>query len=123
MDFAAEYYIGKLMLVVAKYRPNVAAHLYFLEDRTKLLALMAVELEARNVHAQRNLRFLEEKISELDHEIYQAGLSLGNDTLDRKPDRLGLRYSYRNVNIPALQDSITDSLVLNLRYILKDYAK
>ena len=49
MDFAVEYYIGKLMLVVAKYRPNVAAHLYFLEDRTKLLALIAVELEARNV--------------------------------------------------------------------------
>ena len=49
IDFAAEYYIGKLILVVAKYRPNVATYLYFLEDRTKLLALIAIELEARNV--------------------------------------------------------------------------
>ncbi|KAL8643956.1 MAG: hypothetical protein Q9226_008016 [Calogaya cf. arnoldii] len=68
-----------------------------------------------------NLRFLEEEISGLDHRIYQAGLSLDNGTLDRKPDRLGLRCSHRDANIPALQDSITDSLVLNLRHLLKDY--
>lgn len=70
-----------------------------------------------------NLRFLEEEISELDHKIYQAGLSIDDGTSKGKPDRLGLRYSHRDPIVPALQDIITDSLVLRLRSILKDYGQ
>ncbi|KAI4206691.1 MAG: hypothetical protein LQ346_000983 [Caloplaca aetnensis] len=70
-----------------------------------------------------NLRFLEEEISELDHIIYQAGLNLNDGTLDQKSDRLGLRCSHRDASVPALQDSITDSLVLKLRGLLKDYGQ
>ncbi|KAL8891147.1 MAG: hypothetical protein Q9192_005781 [Flavoplaca navasiana] len=68
-----------------------------------------------------NLRFLEEEISDVDHRIYQAGLSLDDGTLDHKTDRLGLQCSHRDANVPAIQDSITDSLVLRLRNLLKDY--
>ncbi|KAL9015117.1 MAG: hypothetical protein Q9173_000257 [Seirophora scorigena] len=68
-----------------------------------------------------SLRFLEEEIAELDHRIYQDGLSLDNGTLDRKSDRLGLRCSHRDASVPALQDSITDSVVLRLRSLLKEY--
>lgn len=70
-----------------------------------------------------NLRFLEEEISDLDHRIYQAGLSLDDGALDQKTDRLGLRCSHRDANVPAIQDSITDSLVLRLRNLLKDYGQ
>lgn len=68
-----------------------------------------------------NLRFLEEEISELDHKIYQAGLNLDNDTRNRNSDRLGLRYSHRDCSVPALQDTITDSMVLKMRNLLKEY--
>lgn len=68
-----------------------------------------------------NLRYLEEEISELDHNIYQAGLNLDNDTRDRNSDRLGLRCSHRDSRVPALQDTITDSMVLILRNLLKEY--
>ena len=70
-----------------------------------------------------NLRFLEEEISGLDHMIYQAGLSLDNDTCERKSDRLGLRYSHRDSTVPALQDTITDSMVLGMRNLLKEYGQ
>ncbi|KAL8748288.1 MAG: hypothetical protein Q9184_007428 [Pyrenodesmia sp. 2 TL-2023] len=68
-----------------------------------------------------NLRFLEEEISELDHRIYQAGLSLDDGAMEKKPDRLGLRCSHRDASVPASEDSITDSMVLRLRSLLKDY--
>ena len=72
-----------------------------------------------------NLRFLEEEISELDHGIYQAGLSLNNDndTWKRKSDRLGLRYSHRDSIVPALQDTITESMVLRMRNLLREYGQ
>ncbi|KAH8691088.1 hypothetical protein GQ44DRAFT_754052 [Phaeosphaeriaceae sp. PMI808] len=44
-----------------------------------------------------NLRFLESEVAELDHTIYQAGLSLG---LAPSPtDRLGLKHSNRDANV------------------------
>ena len=68
-----------------------------------------------------NLRFLEEEIAELDHNIYQAGLSLDSDARNRKSDRLGLRYSRRDSSVPPLQDIITESMVIELRRLLKEY--
>ena len=68
-----------------------------------------------------NLRYLEEEISECDRRIYQAGLRLDIDKERRKADRLGLQYSHRDSDVPDLQDTITDSMVLKMRSLLKEY--
>lgn len=68
-----------------------------------------------------NLRYLEEEISDLDHRIYQAGLSLDDGKLRRTSNRLGLEYSHRDSNVPALEESITNSMVLRLRDLLRTY--
>ena len=66
-----------------------------------------------------NLRFLEDEIAELDHIIYQAGLSLD---LERSPnDRLGLRHSKRDSNAPCIHDTINGDLILKLRGLIKQY--
>ncbi|KAI1742065.1 hypothetical protein F4680DRAFT_464316 [Xylaria scruposa] len=66
-----------------------------------------------------NLRYLEDEIAELDHTMYQAGLSLG---LDHTPtDRLGLAWSKKDHNVPSIETSITRELVLKLRDLLKQY--
>lgn len=66
-----------------------------------------------------SLRFLEDEIAQIDHEIYQAGLSL---TTDYSPcDRLGLKHSKRDASVPAVELTITRELVLQLRGLLKQY--
>lgn len=66
-----------------------------------------------------NLRFLEDEIAELDHLVYQAGLTLG---IDHAPaNRLGLNYCKRDRRIPAIGETITHELVLRLRDLLKQY--
>jgi hypothetical protein len=66
-----------------------------------------------------NLRFLEEEIAEIDHKIYQAGLNLG---LEPTPaDRLGLKTSKRDANVPKIEETIHSSLILRLRSMLRDY--
>ncbi|KKY30775.1 hypothetical protein UCDDA912_g09278 [Diaporthe ampelina] len=66
-----------------------------------------------------NLRFLEDEISELDHIVYQAGLTLG---LDHAPaNKLGLKYSKRDTKVPDITATITDELVIRLRSLLKQY--
>ena len=66
-----------------------------------------------------NLRFLEGDIAELDHVIYQAGLNLGLSI--SQTDRLGLKYSKKNVKAPNVDDAISRELVLWLRDLLKQY--
>ncbi len=66
-----------------------------------------------------NLRFLEEEIDKLDHDIYQAGLKLGY-----KPtpvDKLGLRHGKRDANALDAEQVITGELVLKLRDLLRQY--
>lgn len=66
-----------------------------------------------------NLRFLEEEIAELDHKIYQAGLTLG---LEHAPaNKLGLKFCKRDSHVPAISETITESFVLKLRDLLKQY--
>lgn len=66
-----------------------------------------------------NLRFLEDEIAELDHIIYQAGLTLG---VEHAPaNKLGLSYCKRDANTPAIDTTITEALVLKLRGLLKQY--
>lgn len=68
-----------------------------------------------------NLRFLESEIADLDHTIYQAGLSLG---LTPSPtDRLGLKHSKRDANVPKINDAITREFILQLRDLLRQYGK
>ena len=68
-----------------------------------------------------NLRYLEEEISEYDHKIYQAGLKLESSKVPRESDRLGLQYSHRDSNVPPIKDTITDSLILKMRVLIKEY--
>ena len=66
-----------------------------------------------------NLRFMEEEIDRLDHQIYQAGLKLGF-----KPtsiDKLGLRHVKRDASALGAEQVITEDLVLRLRELLKQY--
>lgn len=66
-----------------------------------------------------NLRFLEDEIAELDHTIYQAGLSLNID--DSPSDRLGLKHSRRDTTVPSIETTITRELVFELRGLLQQY--
>ncbi|KAI1777169.1 hypothetical protein F4818DRAFT_457099 [Hypoxylon cercidicola] len=66
-----------------------------------------------------NLRFLEAEIAELDHAIYQAGLSL--EIQPSAADRLALKHSKRDENVPKVEETITDELMLRLRDLLQKY--
>lgn len=66
-----------------------------------------------------NLRFLESEIAELDHVIYQAGLSL--DLSPSAKDRLGLRHVRRDEKAPSLAETINRELILKLRDLLSQY--
>ncbi|KAF2198210.1 hypothetical protein GQ43DRAFT_443568 [Delitschia confertaspora ATCC 74209] len=66
-----------------------------------------------------NLRFLEQEIADMDHIIYQAGLSL--DLNPSSTDRLGLKHSKRDVNVPKIEESITQEFILKLRELLRQY--
>jgi hypothetical protein len=66
-----------------------------------------------------NLRFLEGEIAELDHTIYQAGLSLNLDP--SAADRLGLKHSRRDGKVPNVDEAITREFVLKLRNLIKQY--
>ena len=65
-----------------------------------------------------NLRFLESEIADLDHGIYQVGLSLGLSLSHE--DRLGLRQSKVDKNPPGLE-TINQALILKLRDLLRQY--
>ena len=68
-----------------------------------------------------NLRYLEEEISRVDHEIYQAGLRSGCEPGER--DRLGLRYSKTDPSSSKGEKLISSELILKLRSLLKDYGR
>lgn len=64
-----------------------------------------------------NLRFLEDKIADLDQIIYQASLNLGLS--DSPADRRGLTHSKRDAKVPNINDTITTDFILNLRELLR----
>ena len=68
-----------------------------------------------------NLRYLEEEISRVDHDIYQAGLRSGCVPGER--DRLGLRYSKRDPNSSQGNEIFNNKLISDLRTLLKEYGK
>jgi hypothetical protein len=67
-----------------------------------------------------NLRYLEDEISNLDHQIYQIGLHSGCELGER--DRLGLRYSKRD-SAPPEKLLVSQELVLKLRHLIIEYGK
>lgn len=66
-----------------------------------------------------NLRFLEAKIAQLDHDFYQAGLSLNIEP--STVDRLGLAHCKKDDQIPALEEMISCEKILKLRGLIKEY--
>lgn len=68
-----------------------------------------------------NLRFLENEISQLDHQIYQAGLNLNlNISLN---DRLGLKHSKWDKNVPKILETITKTLSCGTGIFFKDMVR
>ncbi|KAF2818149.1 hypothetical protein CC86DRAFT_461230 [Ophiobolus disseminans] len=66
-----------------------------------------------------NLRFLENEIADMDHTVYQAGLSLG---LSPSPgDRLGLQHSKRDADVQKVNDVINQEFISKLRNLIKEY--
>jgi hypothetical protein len=67
-----------------------------------------------------NPRFLENKIADMDHIMYQAGLSLG---LSPSPgDQLDLQHSKRDADVPKVNDVITEEFISKLRDLIKEYS-
>lgn len=66
-----------------------------------------------------NLRLLETEIDKIDHDIYQAGLSL--DLPSTSADKLGLKQSKRDENSPSPEEVLKPELVSRLRRLLKEY--
>lgn len=66
-----------------------------------------------------NLRFLEDEIHKIDHEIFQAGLHL--DVPCTAADRLGLKHGRRDERTLGTEALIKPELILRLRDLLKQY--
>jgi hypothetical protein len=66
-----------------------------------------------------NLRFLENEITQMDHILYQVGLSL-NLSIPPK-DRLGLKNGRRDNHVPKVEEAITPKFISELRKLIKEY--
>ena len=66
-----------------------------------------------------SLRLLENEIAEMDHAVYQAGISLG--VSPSSTDRLGLKHSMKDASVPSIEDTITPGFIAKLRELLKQY--
>lgn len=66
-----------------------------------------------------NLRFLEEEIGRLDHQIYQAGLKLGIDPTPA--DRIGLKHCIKDEHALRADQLISEELIHKLRELLRQY--
>lgn len=66
-----------------------------------------------------NLRFLEDEIHKIDHEVYQAGLQL--EVPCTSADKLGLKHCRRDEGALGIEAVIKPELILCLRSLLKQY--
>ena len=66
-----------------------------------------------------NLRYLEEEIDHIDHQIYQAGLRLGDTPTSL--DRLGLQHGRIDASALGHGEVMTRELVLRMRELIKQY--
>lgn len=68
-----------------------------------------------------NLRFLEEEIHKVDHEIYQAGLKFGFEATS--VDKLGLRHATRDASALGAEEVISSTLIVKLRALIRQYGR
>ena len=66
-----------------------------------------------------NLRYLEEEIDLIDHQIYQAGLRLGHTPTS--VDRLGLQHGRIDASALGHGEVMTRELVMRLRELVRQY--
>ena len=66
-----------------------------------------------------NLRFLEEEIDKIDHEIYQAGLKLDNSY--KTVDRLALKHAKLDNDMANIGEQVHEEMRRKLRALLKQY--
>ncbi|KAL6831284.1 hypothetical protein J3E69DRAFT_329123, partial [Trichoderma sp. SZMC 28015] len=66
-----------------------------------------------------NLRYLEAEVAEIDHLIYQLGLSLNVEP--SATDRLGLKHCTRDEKLPSTDQAVSKELIQRLRQTLKEY--
>ncbi|KAL6701129.1 hypothetical protein J3F84DRAFT_402974 [Trichoderma pleuroticola] len=66
-----------------------------------------------------NLRYLEAEVAEIDHLIYQLGLSLNMEP--SSTDRLGLKHCTRDEVLPSTDQTVSKELIQRLRQTLKEY--
>ncbi|KAK3367660.1 hypothetical protein B0H63DRAFT_84846 [Podospora didyma] len=66
-----------------------------------------------------NLRFLEHETADMDHAVYQTGLSLGLSP--SSSDRLCLKHCRRDAGAPDFSQVVTPEFILKLRELLKQY--
>jgi hypothetical protein len=66
-----------------------------------------------------NLRFLEAEIAEIDHILYQLGLSLNVEP--SSTDRLGLKHCKKDETPPSTKQVLSKKLIQKLRRLLKEY--
>ncbi|KAM6486530.1 hypothetical protein HDV62DRAFT_219129 [Trichoderma sp. SZMC 28011] len=66
-----------------------------------------------------NLRYLEAEVAEIDHLIYQLGLSLNVEP--SSTDRLGLKHCKRDEILPSTDQAVSKELIQRLRQSLKEY--
>ncbi|KAH0533250.1 hypothetical protein TsFJ059_001839 [Trichoderma semiorbis] len=66
-----------------------------------------------------NLRYLEAEVAEIDHLIYQLGLSLNVEP--STTDRLGLKHCKRDEILPSTDEAVSKELIQRLRQSLKQY--
>ena len=66
-----------------------------------------------------NLRYLEEEIDLLDHQIYQAGLKLGH--ISTPLDKLGLQHGRIDASALGHGEVMTRELVLRMRELIRQY--
>lgn len=66
-----------------------------------------------------NLRFLEDEILKIDHDIFQAGLQL--DVPFTASDRLGLKHGRRDKGALTVESLVKPELITRLRDLLKQY--
>lgn len=68
-----------------------------------------------------NLRYLEHEIAQMDHTIYQLGLSM--DVNACSSDRLHLKFAKKAAVAPDLDAVLTDGFIARLRDVLKHYGE
>lgn len=66
-----------------------------------------------------NLRYLEAEIAEIDHLLYQLGLSLNVEP--SSTDRLGLKHCIKDETLPSTKQAVTQKLIQKLRRLVKEY--